>query len=62
MNIPVVAEGVETAEQLAFLARESCEEVQGYLIGRPAPIDTYAGVVGREAAKTAKTKLRIVNA
>ncbi|MGZ5804867.1 MAG: bifunctional diguanylate cyclase/phosphodiesterase [Xanthobacteraceae bacterium] len=62
MNIPVVAEGVETPEQLAFLARESCEEVQGYLIGRPAPIDTYAGVVGREVAKTAKTILRIVNA
>jgi diguanylate cyclase (GGDEF)-like protein/PAS domain S-box-containing protein len=59
MNIPVVAEGVETPEQLAFLARESCEEVQGYLIGRPAPIDTYAGVVGREAAKT-KSKLRVV--
>jgi diguanylate cyclase (GGDEF)-like protein/PAS domain S-box-containing protein len=59
MNIPVVAEGVETPEQLAFLASESCEEVQGYLIGRPAPIDTYAGVVGREAAKT-KSKLRVV--
>jgi len=61
MNIPVVAEGVETPEQLAFLARESCEEVQGYLIGRPAPIDTYASVLGRKA-ETAKTKLRIVNA
>jgi diguanylate cyclase (GGDEF)-like protein/PAS domain S-box-containing protein len=61
MNIPVVAEGVETPEQLAFLARESCEEVQGYLIGRPAPIDTYAAVLGRKAA-SAKTKLRIVNA
>jgi diguanylate cyclase (GGDEF)-like protein/PAS domain S-box-containing protein len=60
MNIPVVAEGVETPEQLAFLARESCEEVQGYLIGRPAPIDTYAGVVGRKAAKTTPTKLKVV--
>jgi EAL domain-containing protein (putative c-di-GMP-specific phosphodiesterase class I) len=58
MNIPVVAEGVETAEQLAFLARESCEEVQGYLIGRPAPIDTYAQVLGRKAAKA--TKLKVV--
>jgi diguanylate cyclase (GGDEF)-like protein/PAS domain S-box-containing protein len=60
MNIPVVAEGVETPEQLAFLARESCEEVQGYLIGRPAPIDTYADVLGRKTAKAAK--LKVVNA
>jgi EAL domain-containing protein (putative c-di-GMP-specific phosphodiesterase class I) len=34
--------------------------VQGYLIGRPAPIDTYAAVLGRKAAK-APTKLKIVN-
>ena len=49
MQLPVMAEGVETAEQLAFLARESCDEVQGYYIGRPAPIDHYAEMVGRAA-------------
>ena len=37
LDLPVVAEGVETDEQLAFLAREACDEVQGYLIGRPGP-------------------------
>ncbi len=46
-GLPAVAEGVETAGQLAFLVAESCDEVQGYLIGRPLPIDTYADVVGR---------------
>jgi diguanylate cyclase (GGDEF)-like protein/PAS domain S-box-containing protein len=50
LNLPVMAEGVETAEQLAFLARESCDEVQGYHIGRPAPIEGYADLVGRKAA------------
>ncbi|MDB5593971.1 MAG: diguanylate cyclase [Hyphomicrobiales bacterium] len=35
MNISVTAEGVETPEQLAFLRMNHCEEVQGYLIGRP---------------------------
>jgi diguanylate cyclase (GGDEF)-like protein/PAS domain S-box-containing protein len=47
LEVPVIAEGVETRDQLAFLARESCDEVQGYLVGRPAPIETYAKIVGR---------------
>jgi EAL domain-containing protein (putative c-di-GMP-specific phosphodiesterase class I) len=47
LDLPVVAEGVETRDQLAFLAREACDEVQGYLVGKPAPIDTYANAVGR---------------
>ena len=44
LGLPVLAEGVETKEQLAFLAREGCDEVQGYLIGRPRPIAEYASV------------------
>ena len=50
LDLPVVAEGVETAEQLKFLAGESCNEIQGYFIGRPKPIADYADVVGREPA------------
>lgn len=38
LNIPVLAEGVETDQQLAFLTREGCEEAQGYYYGRPAII------------------------
>lgn len=37
LNMPVTAEGVETAEQLALLRREACDEVQGFLFGRPMP-------------------------
>jgi diguanylate cyclase (GGDEF)-like protein len=37
LSIPVLAEGVETEEHLAFLRAEHCDEVQGYLLGRPAP-------------------------
>ncbi len=50
LNLPVVAEGVETEEQLRFLASENCNEIQGYLVGRPQPIDEYAEVVGRGRA------------
>jgi diguanylate cyclase (GGDEF)-like protein len=42
LNLPVLVEGVETQDQLAFLSREGCSEVQGYLLGRPAPIAAYA--------------------
>jgi EAL domain-containing protein (putative c-di-GMP-specific phosphodiesterase class I) len=42
LHLPVVAEGVETEDQLAFLRREGCDEIQGYLMGRPRPIEEYA--------------------
>jgi diguanylate cyclase (GGDEF)-like protein len=48
LNIPILAEGVETQAQHAFLAQEGCDEVQGYLTGRPLAIADYAGVVGRK--------------
>jgi diguanylate cyclase (GGDEF)-like protein/PAS domain S-box-containing protein len=47
LGLPTVAEGVETAAQLAFLRAESCDEVQGFLIGRPLPIEAYSEIVGR---------------
>ncbi|MGP0089982.1 MAG: EAL domain-containing protein [Xanthobacteraceae bacterium] len=50
LQLPVLAEGVETKDQLAFLSQEACNEVQGYFVGRPFPIERYAEMVGREAA------------
>jgi EAL domain-containing protein (putative c-di-GMP-specific phosphodiesterase class I) len=50
LNIPVLAEGVETQAQLNFLTAEHCDKVQGFLIGRPEPIGHYAQCVGRKIA------------
>jgi EAL domain-containing protein (putative c-di-GMP-specific phosphodiesterase class I) len=38
LEIPVLAEGVETLEQLSFLRAQGCNEAQGYLLGRPKPV------------------------
>jgi EAL domain-containing protein (putative c-di-GMP-specific phosphodiesterase class I) len=37
LDIPILAEGIETESQLEILKREGCDEVQGFLLGRPAP-------------------------
>ena len=46
LALPVMAEGVETREQAAFLSSEACAGMQGYLVGRPGPITDYADIVG----------------
>ena len=39
LDLTVIAEGVETAEQLAFLRDNQCDTIQGYFVGRPVPIE-----------------------
>ena len=53
LNVPVAAEGVETAEQLKFLASEHCNEIQGYLISRPMPASEVFRFLGLEPAEAA---------
>jgi diguanylate cyclase (GGDEF)-like protein/PAS domain S-box-containing protein len=50
LGLPVLAEGVETDAELQFLQREHCDEVQGYLLGRPAAIATFRHLTHDAAA------------
>ena len=43
LDIPVLAEGIETEGQLSILDREGCHEAQGYLRGRPACLERIVG-------------------
>lgn len=42
LEVGIVAEGVETAEQLAFLSQHGCDVAQGYHLGRPVPAEVFA--------------------
>jgi len=42
LDLTVIAEGVETAEQEAVLRAHNCDEIQGFLISKPVPADEFA--------------------
>jgi diguanylate cyclase (GGDEF)-like protein len=52
LNIKVVAEGVETEEQLRFLLRRKCDEAQGYFIAKPLAPEEFC-----EAVRTCGNKV-----
>jgi diguanylate cyclase (GGDEF)-like protein/PAS domain S-box-containing protein len=47
LGMEVIAEGVETLEQRAFLEANGCMLYQGYLYSKPVPVDQFEGLLGR---------------
>jgi diguanylate cyclase (GGDEF)-like protein/PAS domain S-box-containing protein len=45
LNMRVIAEGVETRAQLAFLTEHGCDEMQGYLFSRPVPVEVFTALL-----------------
>jgi EAL domain-containing protein (putative c-di-GMP-specific phosphodiesterase class I) len=66
MGLKVIAEGVETEQQRALLARYGCREIQGYLIARPSSAADLAPFLTRQlqqsgrGSKSDQRKLHIV--
>ncbi|MAU94402.1 MAG: diguanylate cyclase [Fulvimarina sp.] len=50
LNLSIVAEGVETVEQLAILSNRSCDEVQGYLFAHPLPAEDVPRAIDGQLA------------
>ncbi|MDP1664159.1 MAG: EAL domain-containing protein [Methylobacter sp.] len=45
LGLKTIAEGVETAGQMAFLREQGCDEMQGYLFSKPVPIEQFEAVL-----------------
>jgi len=54
INVKVVAEGVETLEQLSFLRNIKCDQVQGYIFCKPVPPERIKEILGRKEEFTSK--------
>jgi EAL domain-containing protein (putative c-di-GMP-specific phosphodiesterase class I) len=51
LGLRTIAEGVETAEQLAFLESRGCDEVQGFLFSRPLPPEQITEMLASRAGE-----------
>ena len=60
LRLEVIAEGVETEEQLHFLAKHHCEDIQGYFFSRPLVFEAFLEFMKQERQKEADGKPPII--
>jgi diguanylate cyclase (GGDEF)-like protein len=61
LGLPVIAEGVETPDELHFLRKEGFTDAQGYLLGAPVPASEIARLVFNNVILLPSTRVRIVS-
>jgi len=61
LKLGVVAEGVETSEQLAFLRKQGCTVAQGYYFSRPLPIDELESWLGEQTSNDCESCAQTTN-
>jgi diguanylate cyclase (GGDEF)-like protein len=61
LDLRVLAEGVETPEQLSFLTAQGCDFAQGYLIAKPMSEDAYSGYLKERQTKGDASSLPVIH-
>ena len=61
LNVPMLAEGVETKEQYLFLKSIGCSYIQGYYFSRPAPEREFTETIGSKDNKSSDYKLNTID-
>jgi EAL domain-containing protein (putative c-di-GMP-specific phosphodiesterase class I) len=54
LGMKVLAEGVETQEQLELLAKWGCDEYQGYLFSKPLPVEDFEKLMKKNRLRETK--------
>ncbi|MEG1799339.1 MAG: EAL domain-containing protein, partial [Synergistaceae bacterium] len=62
MDIPVIAEGIETKEQGMFLRGMGCSKGQGYYYSKPMPREQFEELLGKSQAPMDKGRVRAISA